>query len=296
MVDIPADTRVAARRPSRFEDLRALTRSNIYFAVASIVVALFILSATFAPFVVPHSPLDQDMAAFMTPPLTENHILGTDSFGRDLLARTIYGARYALAIGFGAVIIGALGGLIVGVAAGLSGGVTEWALMRFIDALLALPSLIMAIAFISILGQGVDKVILAVGVALIGPFSRTVRADVLQVKAQAFVEAAGLMGVKRLAIIWRHILPNVIFPLAVQATIRVSYAVLVSSGLSFLGIGVAPPTPDWGLMIAEGRSFVSFAPWIAGVPGTALAILLIALSIVGDGVREHFDPKLRKQG
>jgi peptide/nickel transport system permease protein len=296
MVDIPADTRLTIRRPSRLDGLRALARSNIYFAIASIVVALFILSATFAPLVSPHPPLDQDMAAFMSPPLTENHILGTDSFGRDLLARTIYGARYALAIGFGAVLIGALGGLIVGVAAGLSGGVTEWALMRFIDALLALPSLIMAIAFISILGQGVDKVILAVGVALIGPFSRTVRADVLQVKAQAFVEAAGLMGVKRLAIIWRHILPNVIFPLAVQATIRVSYAVLVSSGLSFLGIGVAPPTPDWGLMIAEGRSFVSFAPWIAGVPGTALAILLIALSIVGDGVREHFDPKLRKQG
>jgi ABC-type dipeptide/oligopeptide/nickel transport system permease subunit len=295
MTDISAVEPIA-RTPSRFDGLSALFRSNLYFAIASIVVALFILSATFAPLVAPHPPLEQDMAAFMSPPLTDGHVLGTDSFGRDLLARTIYGARYALAIGFGAVIIGALGGLAIGMAAGLSGGATEWALMRFIDALLALPSLIMAIAFISILGQGVDKVILAVGVALTGPFSRTVRADVLQVKAQAFVEAAGLMGVKRLAIIWRHILPNVIFPLAVQATIRVSYAVLVSSGLSFLGIGVAPPTPDWGLMIAEGRSFVSFAPWIAGVPGTALAILLISLSIVGDGIREHFDPKLRKQG
>ncbi len=295
MADITAVEHIA-RAPSRSNGLIALLRSNIYFAIASVVVALFILSATFAPLVAPHPPLAQDMSTFMSPPLSDGHVLGTDSFGRDLFSRTIYGARYALAIGFGAVLIGALGGLIIGMAAGLSGGVTEWALMRFIDALLALPSLIMAIAFISILGQGVDKVILAVGVALIGPFSRTVRADVLQVKAQAFVEAAGLMGVKRFAIIWRHILPNVIFPLAVQATIRVSYAVLVSSGLSFLGIGVAPPTPDWGLMIAEGRSFVSFAPWIAGVPGTALAILLISLSMVGDGIREHFDPKLRKQG
>ena len=300
MVDLSADVPLAkpASRPSALIGYAranlAFARWNIFFVIAAAVVAIFVLSAVFAPLVAPHPPLDQDMAAFMSPPLTESHVLGTDSFGRDLLSRTIYGARYALAIGFGAVLIGAMGGLIIGMAAGLSGGVTEWALMRFIDALLALPSLIMAIAFISILGQGVDKVILAVGVALIGPFSRTVRADVLQIKAQAFVEAAGLMGVKRLAIIWRHILPNVIFPLAVQATIRVSYAVLVSSGLSFLGIGVAPPTPDWGLMIAEGRSFVSFAPWIAGVPGTALAILLIALSIVGDGVREHFDPKLRK--
>jgi ABC-type dipeptide/oligopeptide/nickel transport system permease subunit len=295
MVDLASEMPLS-KRDAQTSALRAYVRSNAWFLFAAVVVAMFVLSATFAPLVAPHPPLDQDMTSFMSPPFSENHLLGTDSFGRDLLSRTIYGARYALAIGFGAVIIGASGGLVVGMAAGLSGGMVEWALMRFIDALLALPSLIMAIAFISILGTGVDKVILAVGVALIGPFSRTVRADVLQIKAQAFVEAAGLMGVKRLAIVWRHILPNVIFPLAVQATIRVSYAVLVSSGLSFLGIGVAPPTPDWGLMIAEGRSFVSFAPWIAGVPGTALAILLIALSVVGDGVRERFDPKLRKQG
>jgi peptide/nickel transport system permease protein len=295
MVDFAAEMPSAARA-SPMRTLRSYVMTRIYFVVAAVVVAVFLISAAFAPWVSPFSPIDQDMTSFMSPPFSGDHLLGTDSFGRDLLSRAIYGARYALSIGFGAVLIGACGGLIIGMAAGLSGGVVEWALMRFIDALLALPSLIMAIAFISILGQGVDKVILAVGVALIGPFSRTVRADVLQVKAQAFVEAASLMGVKRLAIIWRHILPNVIYPLAVQATIRISYAVLVSSGLSFLGIGVAPPTPDWGLMIAEGRSFVSFAPWIAGVPGTALAILLIALSVVGDGVREQFDPKLRKQG
>lgn len=295
MADVTAETPLSSRE-QRAGTFVAYVRSRIYFMIAAAVVLVYLISAAFAPWVVPFSPIDQDMTSFMSPPFSGSHVLGTDSFGRDLLSRMIYGARYAMAIGFGAVLIGACGGLIVGMAAGLSGGIVEWALMRFIDALLALPSLIMAIAFISILGQGVDKVILAVGVALIGPFSRTVRADVLQVKAQAFVEAAGLMGVKRLAIIWRHILPNAIFPLGVQATIRISYAVLVSSGLSFLGIGVAPPTPDWGLMIAEGRSFVSFAPWIAGVPGTALAILLIALSVVGDGVREQFDPKLKKQG
>lgn len=295
MVDLASDTGLAGRAARHARPL-AFLRRNLLQVIAGLILAAIVLSAIFAPFVAPFSPLEQDIANMMAPPLTGGHLLGTDSFGRDLLTRVIFGARYALAIGFGAVLIGACGGLIVGMAAGLAGGFVEWVLMRFIDALLALPSLIMAIAFISILGQGVDKVILAVGIALIGPISRTVRADVLQVKAQAFVEAAGLMGVKRLAIVWRHILPNVIFPLAVQATIRVSYAVLVASGLSFLGIGVAPPTPDWGLMIAEGRSFVSFAPWIAGVPGMTLAMLLIALSIVGDGVREHFDPKLRKRG
>jgi ABC-type dipeptide/oligopeptide/nickel transport system permease subunit len=296
MVDIAGGSVREMRSAPRGAGLLAFARGNVLLVIAGSVVAAIILSAIFAPLVAPFSPLEQDISNMMSPPFTGGHIFGTDSFGRDLLSRSIYGARTALSIGFGAVLIGACGGLVVGMAAGLSGGFVEWVLMRFIDALLALPSLIMAIAFISILGQGVDKVILAVGVALIGPISRTVRADVLQIKAQAFVEAAGLMGVKRLAIIWRHILPNVIFPLAVQATIRVSYAVLVASGLSFLGIGVAPPTADWGLMIAEGRSFVSFAPWIAGVPGMTLALLLISLSIVGDGVREHFDPKLRKQG
>jgi len=274
----------------------AYVRGHVWFVIAAVVVGAYVFAAAFAPFVAPFAPTEQDMMSFMAPPAWGAHLLGTDSFGQDLLSRTIYGARYALLIGLGAVAIGAGGGLVIGLAAGLIGGRVEWALMRLVDSLLALPSLIMAIAFISILGQGVDKVVLAVGVALIGPFSRTVRGDVLQVKAQPFVEAARLMGVGTLAIVWRHIIPNVIFPLAVQATIRVSYAILVSSGLSFIGIGVTPPTPDWGLMIAEGRSFVSFAPWIAGVPGAALAVLLIALSVVGDGVREQFDPKLRKEG
>lgn len=294
MADIAAGTSRTVET-SRGVAIAKYVKSHAFFVVAAVVLCAFVTWALLAPWLTPFGPLDQDMSSFMVAPFSGSHLLGTDSFGRDLLTRTVFGARYALAIGFGAVLIGACGGLVIGLAAGLSGGVIEWALMRFIDALLALPSLIMAIAFISILGQGLDKVVLAVGVALIGPFSRTVRSDVLQVKAQAFVEAAGLMGIGRLAIIWRHILPNVIFPLAVQATIRISYAVLVSSGLSFLGIGVAPPTPDWGLMIAEGRSFVSFAPWIAGVPGTALAILLIALSVVGDGIRERFDPKLGRQ-
>jgi ABC-type dipeptide/oligopeptide/nickel transport system permease subunit len=292
MADVTLPRRAtSARRTAMW----AYARNHVFFLIACLVAVAYVLAAIFAPWVAPHAPTEQDMMAFMSPPAWGPHPLGTDSFGQDLLSRTIYGARYALAIGLGAVAIGAGGGLVIGMAAGLSGGFVEWALMRLIDSILAIPSLIMAIAFISILGQGVDKVILAVGLALIGPFSRTVRSDVLQVKAQAFVEAARLMGVKRLTVVWRHVLPNVIFPLAVQATIRVSYAILVSSGLSFLGIGVAPPTPDWGLMIAEGRSFVSFAPWIAGVPGAALAILLIALSVVGDGVREQVDPKLKKE-
>jgi ABC-type dipeptide/oligopeptide/nickel transport system permease subunit len=290
-VDIPSrDNNPAVRQ--LIAGLLRLFRGSPFFAASAIVTLGFLAAAIFAPFVAPYSPTFQDSAAFMAPP-GASHWFGTDSFGQDLLSRVIHGTRYAFLIGFGAVLIGALGGLAVGLAAGLIGGALEWVLMRIVDALLALPSLVMAIAFIAILGQGVDKVVYAVGIALIGPFARTVRADVLQVRAQGFVEAAGLMGINRLRIVWRHILPNVIFPLSVQATVRISEAILVSSGLSFLGIGVVPPTPDWGLMISEGRAFVSFAPWMSGVPGAALALLLIALSIVGDGVRERFDPKLR---
>lgn len=278
--------------PGAARHAAAFARKRPFVALAAIVSLSFVLAAIFAPWIAPYSPTAQDVESFMLPP-DGKHWLGTDSYGQDLLSRTLFGARYALAIGFCSVLIGAAGGLAVGLTAGLAGGRTEWLLMRLVDAILALPSLIMAIAFIAILGQGVDKVILAVGIALIGPFARTVRADVLQVRAQPFVEAAVLMGIPWREIVRRHILPNVVFPLAVQMTVRISEAILVSSGLSFLGIGVAPPTPDWGLMISEGRAFVSFAPWMSGVPGAALAILLIALSLVGDGVREQFDPKLK---
>lgn len=280
------------RQSPTLRTLAGIFRGRPFFAAAAVVSLAFLFAAVFAPWVAPYDPTFQDTDHLMSPP-SALHWCGTDSFGQDLLSRVIFGTRYVLLIGFCSVAIGALGGLAIGLAAGLLQGPVEWGLMRFIDAILALPSLIMAITFISILGQGVDKVVYAVGFALIGPFARTVRADVLQVRTQTFVEAAGLMGVSRLRVVWRHILPNVIFPLAVQATIRISEAILVASGLSFLGLGVVPPTPDWGLMISEGRAFISIVPWISGVPGAALALLLIALSIVGDGVRERFDPKLR---
>ncbi|WAP68909.1 ABC transporter permease [Jiella pelagia] len=287
---VPAEnTKNAARKPRR----RSVFLRRPFFSLALLVALGFVLCAVFAPFIAPYDPTAQSIEAMMQPPGGE-HLLGTDSFGKDILSRIIFGARYALTIGIVAVLIGAGGGLVLGVAAGLSAGWLEWALMRLIDSILALPSLILAIAVIAILGQGVDKVILAVGISLIGPFSRTVRSDVLQVKAQLFIEAAHLMSIPRLTVIRRHILPNVFFPLLVQITVRISEAILVSSSLSFLGIGVSPPTPDWGLMIAEGRGFVSFAPWMSGMPGMALAILLVALAIVGDAVREEFDPKLKR--
>lgn len=256
------------------------------------IVCLFLLAAVFAPALAPYSPTEQNFADTMQSP-SWKHWMGTDSYGQDILSRTFYGARSALWIGFASVSLGLLVGVAVGLLAGLRGGRIEWALMRTVDGLLAFPELIMAMAFMAVLGLGMNNVILALALSFVGPFARTVRADVLQVKARPFIEAARLMGVPEREIILRHVLPNIASPILIQAGMRISIAILLASGLSFLGLGVVPPTPDWGLMIAEGRGFISMAPWMAGMPGLALATLLIGLNLLAEGLRDALDPRIR---
>lgn len=256
------------------------------------IVCLFVLAAVFAPALAPYSPTEQNFADAMQGP-SWKHWMGTDSYGQDILSRTFYGARSALWIGFASVSLGLLVGVAVGLLAGLRGGRVEWALMRAVDGLLAFPELIMAMAFMAVLGLGMNNVILALALSFVGPFARTVRADVLQVKARPFIEAARLMGVPEREIILRHVLPNIASPILIQAGMRISIAILLASGLSFLGLGVVPPTPDWGLMIAEGRGFISMAPWMAGMPGLALATLLIGLNLLAEGLRDALDPRTR---
>lgn len=254
-----------------------------------LIVGAYLLMAVCAPFLATHDPVLQDFSVALQPPNGE-HWLGTDSFGQDVYSRVLYGARLALWIGFASVSLGLLGGMSIGLIAGLVGGPIEWALMRLVDSILAFPEIILAMAFIAVLGLGVENLIYALGVSFIGPFARIVRSDVLQVKALPFIEAAQLMGVSSWRIILRHLLPNVMSSLLVQAGIRISTAILLASGLSFFGIGVVPPTPDWGLIIAEGRGFITMAPWISGFPGAALAILLIGLTLLGDGLRNALNP------
>ncbi len=254
-----------------------------------LIVGAYLVMAVCAPFLATHDPVLQDFSVALQPPNGE-HWLGTDSFGQDVYSRVLYGARLALWIGFASVSLGLLGGMSIGLIAGLVGGPIEWALMRLVDSILAFPEIILAMAFIAVLGLGVENLIYALGVSFIGPFARIVRSDVLQVKALPFIEAAQLMGVSSWRIILRHLLPNVMSSLLVQAGIRISTAILLASGLSFFGIGVVPPTPDWGLIIAEGRGFITMAPWISGFPGAALAILLIGLTLLGDGLRNALNP------
>lgn len=257
------------------------------------IIAVYVVAALFAPWLATHDPTAQDLMAALQGP-SAAHWLGTDSYGQDLYSRLLYGAQLALIIGFASVALGLVVGVAIGLAAGLMGGRTEWALMRIVDGLLAFPELILAMAFMAVLGLGTENVVYALALSFVGPFARMTRGDVLQVKNQPYIEAARLMGVPTAAVIWRHVLPNVVSPILVQAGMRVSIAILLESGLSFLGIGVVPPTPDWGLMIAEGRAFITLAPWISGVPGVALAILLVALNLLGDGLRDAFDPNTRK--
>lgn len=254
------------------------------------IVAIYVFAALFAPWLATHDPVAQNAMASMKPPSAQ-HWLGTDSFGQDIYSRLLYGARLALAIGFGSVLLGMVVGVALGLIAGLAGGRTEWTIMRVVDGLLAFPELILAMAFLAILGPGVDNLIYALALSFVGPFARTVRSDVLQVRAQPYVEAARLMGVPAREIVARHVLLNVAPGIVVQAGIRVSIAILLESGLSFLGVGVVPPTPDWGLMIAEGRAFITMAPWIAGIPGLVLAVLLVALNLCADGLRDALDPR-----
>lgn len=258
------------------------------------ILAVYVAGALLAPWIASHDPTAQDLMAALQGPSAQ-HWLGTDSFGQDLYSRLLYGARLALVIGFASVALGLVVGVAIGLAAGLIGGRTEWLLMRITDGLLAFPELILAMAFMAVLGLGTENLVYALALSFVGPFARMTRSDVLQVKSQPYIEAARLMGVPTAAVIWRHVLPNVVSPILVQGGMRVSIAILLESGLSFLGIGVVPPTPDWGLMIAEGRAFITMAPWISGVPGLALAILLVALNLVGDGLRDAFDPSTQRE-
>jgi len=290
MVDVSVSRTSAPRNTSTWVKRwwQPLRRQPSALAGLSIV-GTYIVLAVFAPLFATHDPILQDFAVALQPPSFE-HWLGTDSFGQDVYSRVLYGARLALWIGFASVSLGLLGGMSIGLIAGLVGGRLEWALMRLVDSILAFPEIILAMAFIAVLGLGIENLIYALAVSFVGPFARIVRSDVLQVKALPFIEAAQLMGVPTFRIILRHLIPNVMSSLLVQAGIRISTAILLASGLSFFGIGVVPPTPDWGLIIAEGRGFITMAPWISGFPGAALALLLIGLTLLGDGLRNALNP------
>lgn len=271
-----------ARRPRKWWNRRVL--------IAALILGIIILSALFAPRLSPHDPLSVNPAnQFAGPSLS--HPFGTDLFGRDVFSRTLYGGRISLMTGFFAALIASVPGVILGLLAGYFRGRTGGIIMRFMDMLLAFPGILLSLSIVAMLGPSLLNVVLAVGIAGIPNYTRVVRGQVLVVRKALYIRAARSVGVNHLRIIVRHILPNILGSIVVLMTVDIAWAILNASSLSFLGVGVQPPTPDWGVMLNEGRNYIYQAPWITIGPGLVLMLTILAINLLGDGLRDTFDPR-----
>jgi ABC-type dipeptide/oligopeptide/nickel transport system permease subunit len=269
---------------------RALTARGAWAGAAVLTVAIGM--ATFAPLVAPHDPLRQDLQATLVSP-TRAHPLGTDNLGRDIAARVIHGTRVSLIAGFVSVAIAALAGSLLGLVAGYWGGRVDSAIMRAIDAVLAFPPLVLALALGGVLGAGLVGVLIALGIVYTPTFARLMRGQVLTIKTREYVAAARLLGASNARVLAAHVLPNAATPIVVQASLSVAFAILAEASLSFLGLGVPPPEPSWGGMINAGRGYLQQAPWIVFGPGAALFVTILGLNFVGDAIRDALDPRIR---
>lgn len=256
------------------------------------ILLVIILLAVFADVIAPYPYDQQDLSAVYQTPNAQ-HIMGTDGVGRDQFSRIIYGGRYSLSIGFLAVGIALVLGTILGCIAGFYGGKADSIIMRIIDMMMAIPSVLLAIVITSTLGTGLFNLTLAMGISSIPTYARVVRAAIMSIRGQEYVEAARLNGCSDVRIIVRHILPNILAQLIVQVTLGLGLTILSASGLSFLGLGVQPPTPEWGSMLAAARGDIRNYPYLLIFPGCAIALVVLALNMVGDGLRDALDPRMK---
>jgi peptide/nickel transport system permease protein len=260
--------------------------SKTWLCAGAAILLLLLIAAVGAPFIAPYNPLRQDLAKDLIGS-SADHLLGTDKLGRDILSRTIYGARISLAVGFATVALSLTIGLIVGSLAGYCGGWVDLLLMRLVDILLAFPGILLAIAFTAVLGPGLEHVVLAL--CLIGwtSYARLVRGEIIALREREFVQAARALGGGPGRVVVRHLLPNLMAPLVIQATFGLAAAIIAEGSLSFLGLGVEPPTPSWGSMLNDGRQFLLVAPHLTTYPGVAIMVTVFALNLVGDGLQDR---------
>lgn len=256
------------------------------------IVSAYVVVALAAPWIAPHSPVDMDFGAILEG-LSKEHLFGTDEFGRDVFSRLLHGARPTLAVAAGAVLLAIGVGVPVGLTAGFFGGRLDNVFMRAMDILMAFPALLLALAVIAILGQSTMNIVIAIGVVYVPQFARVTRAAVLSIKDLEFVEAGRAIGLKQSRLLLRHVVPNIVAAVIVQASVSLSLAVLYESALTFLGMGTQPPTPSWGLMLSDGRRFMELAPWTAIAPGVAIMGLVFGFNLFGDGLRDALDPRVR---
>ncbi|MDD4836057.1 MAG: ABC transporter permease [Synergistales bacterium] len=267
-------------------------KKNRLAMLGLVVVLLLIGTSVFAPVIAPYSYEDQDLlAAFESP--SKAHWFGTDEFGRDIFSRIVYGSRISLQVGLVAVSFSIMIGGFLGALAGYYGGRIDNVIMRIMDVLFSVPQLLLAISVAASLGPGLFNLMIAVGISSVPQYARLVRASVLSIREQEFIEAARSIGAKDLKIIFRHILPNCMAPIIVQGTLGVAFAILTAAGLSFIGLGIQPPIPEWGAMLSGGREYIRDHSYMTMFPGMAIMITILALNFLGDGLRDALDPKLK---
>jgi peptide/nickel transport system permease protein len=288
--DAPADAAPANDEPWRRAVRRLVRRRGAMLGAA--VVLFFVLVAVAAPLIAPHDPVATSWTAVRQAPSSE-HWFGTDEIGRDVLSRVIFGARASLLAGVVSVCISLACGVPIGLVSGYVGGFLDGLLMRITDALLACPFLILAIALAAFLGPSLTNAMIAIGISAMPAFIRLTRAQVLNAKVEDYVEAARAVGNPHRRVVLRHILPNIIAPIMVQATLAIAAAIIAEASLSFLGLGQQPPAPSWGSMLNTAKNFLDEAPWMAMWPGAAIFSVVLAFNLLGDGLRDALDPRHR---
>jgi peptide/nickel transport system permease protein len=258
-----------------------------------VIVVLFVLFALFPEQIAPYGYDEQNLSEqFITP--SAKHWFGTDDYGRDIFSRVVYGSRISLSIGLVSITFSCALGIIIGCIAGYYGSFWDNGLMRLMDVMLAMPSILLAMAIVTAMGIGFRNLVIAIGISAIPQYARIVRASVLSIKDQEFIEAARCIGASDARIIFRHILPNCMAPIIVQATMNIAIAILSAASLSFIGLGITPPTPEWGAMLSAGRAYVRNHWFIVTFPGVAIMFSVFAFNLLGDGLRDALDPKLKR--
>jgi dipeptide transport system permease protein len=294
-----AELSTAAIRRQMLSEFWFYFRQNRGAVAGLVVFILLVLTALFAPVLAPHDPTTQYREAFLTPPFWQEggraeFPLGTDAVGRDMLSRLIFGARYSLFIGIVVVSVALVGGVIIGLIAGFFRGWVDGLIMRVMDVILAFPSLLLALVLVAVLGPGLTNAMIAIAIVYQPHFARLTRAAVMGEMRREYVTAARVAGAGNLRLMFKTILPNCLGPLIVQATLSFSSAVLDSAALGFLGMGAQPPAPEWGTMLAEAREFILRAWWVVTLPGLAILVSVLAINMMGDGLRDALDPKLKR--
>ncbi len=295
MSDLPNAAVGAVAPPNRDRSrrrwLRRLLRSAPFVAGAVIVVTMVVASIA-APLITPYNPVRMSAADRFQGPSLE-HPFGTDQLGRDVLARVLHGGRMSLPMGIVPIAVAAVAGLILGLVAGYYGGRLDLVIMRIADVWIAFPPILLAMAIVTVLGTGLVNIMIALGIAWVPYYARMVRASVLEAKERVYVDAAHALGSRDLRIVVRHVLPNVLTPIMVMSSMGVANAILAGAALSFLGLGAQAPAPEWGTSLADARQFMRLAWWIGFFPGLAIALTVLGANLMGDGIRDALDPKLK---